>query len=275
MTPIFFNELIKQCINQKRPMSFGKLGAVETDCLTNSAQQNRVVWGENLGINAGVFPLNQQTVDRWSSEYIEAIKSLDGCVEWWEGKDTRLLQKYNPPRLISYEIDDLLPFHLGENAWHYSLGDKRVLVVHPMMDTIKEQIKNFSTLWPGASIKSFIGVKSFYPPWLVTQHPYTNFFDCLDAMKTEISKHQFDFAVVGAGAYSLLLLKFIKEMGVPCVHLGGQTQLIFGIKGRRWETEYSQAWRDSNFYNSSALWTRPLASDVPVNKSIVENGCYW
>ena len=275
MASTFFNELIKQCIGQKRPMSFGKLGAVETDCLSNSHAQKRVVWGENLGINAGVFPLNQQIVDRWSAEYIDSIRSLDACVEWWHDKDTFLLKQYNPTRLISNEIDDLLPFNLGKQAWHYSLGDKTVLVVHPMMDTIEAQVHHFSKLWPGASIKKFIGVRSFYPPWLMESHPFKDFFECLAAIKAEIAKYQFDFAVVGAGAYSLLLLKFIKDMGVPCVHLGGQTQLLFGIRGKRWETEYTEEWRQANFYNSSAYWTRPLESDVPTNKNMVENGCYW
>lgn len=275
MPSIFFNELIKQCINQRRPMSFGKLGAVETDCLANSQKNNQLIWGENLGINAGVFPLNQQTVERWSAEYIDSIRSLDACVEWWHGKDTALLEKYNPTRLISNEIDDLLPFSLGKEAWHYSLTDKTVLIIHPMIDTINAQLKKYSYLWPGASIKKTIVVKSFYPPWLMTSHPYASFFDCLDAMKREITKHKFDFAIVGAGAYSLLLLKFIKEMGIPCVHLGGQTQLLFGIRGKRWETEYTETWRKANFYNSSTLWVRPLPSDVPTNKEIVENGCYW
>lgn len=275
MDSIFFNELIKQCINQKRPMSFGKLGAVETDCLINSHEQKRVVWGENLGINAGVFPLNQKTVDRWAKEYIDSIRSLDACVEWWHEKDTYLLQKYNPTRLISHEIDDLLPFHLGKEAWHYSLAGKKILVVHPMVDTIKSQFKVFSNLWPGASIEELIVIRSFYPPWLMEFHPYSNFFKCLDAMKKEISKQEFDFAIVGAGAYSLLLLKFIKEMGVPCVHLGGQAQLLFGIRGKRWETEYTEEWRKANFYNSSAMWVRPHLKDIPTNKNIVENGCYW
>lgn len=275
MASNFFNELIKQSIAQRRPLSFGKLGAVETDCLSNSHAQKRVVWSENLGINAGVFPLNQQIVDRWSAEYIDAIRSLDACVEWWHGKDTALLQQYNPTRFISNEIDDLLPFNLGKDAWHYSLSNKTVLVVHPMMDTIQAQTPHFSKLWPGASVKKFIGVRSFYPPWLTEFHPYKDFFECLEAIKFEISKHRFDFAVIGAGAYSLPLLKFIKEMGVPCVHLGGQTQLLFGIRGKRWETEYTESWRTLNFYNSSAYWTRPLPSDVPTNKNIVENGCYW
>jgi len=275
MSSIFFNELIKQSILQKRPMSFGKLGAVETDCLINSYGQKRVIWGENLGINAGVFPLNQKIVDRWAKEYIDSIRSLDACVEWWHEKDTFLLQKYNPTRLISNDIDDLLPFHLGKEAWHYSLAGKTVLVVHPMVDTIKSQFAHFTNLWPGASIKELIVARSYYPPWLMEFHPYANFFKCLDAMKKDISKQRFDFAIVGAGAYSLLLLKFIKEMGVPCVHLGGQTQLLFGIKGKRWETEYTEEWRQANFYNSSEKWTRPHLNDIPANKNIVENGCYW
>jgi hypothetical protein len=275
MTSPFFNELIKQCIRQKRPMSFGKLGAVETDCLTNSEIQKTVVWGENLGINAGVFPLTQEIVDRWSAEYIQAIQSLDACVEWWHGKDSALLDKYNPTRLISNEIDDLLPFYLKQDSWHYGLEEKTVLVVHPMVNTISSQFKKYSYLWPGAKIKDLIIVQSHYPPWLTTSQPYQTFFDCLAEMQHQIAKHKFDFAIVGAGAYSLLLLKFIKELGVPCVHLGGQTQLLFGIRGKRWETEYTEAWREKNLYNSSTLWVRPLPADVPNNKEIVENGCYW
>jgi acyl-CoA synthetase (AMP-forming)/AMP-acid ligase II len=85
-------------------------------------------------------------------------------------------------------------------------------------------------------------------------HPFKDFFECLAAIKAEIAKHQFDFAVVGAGAYSLLLLKFIKEMGVPCVHLGGQTQLLFGIRGKRWETEYTEESFDSQgFFHTGDL----------------------
>jgi hypothetical protein len=70
-------------------------------------------------------------------------------------------------------------------------------------------------------------------------------------------------------------LKFIKEMGLPCVHLGGQTQLLFGIRGQRWETEYTEAWRQANFYNNSHFWIKPLPTDIPTNKNMVENGCYW
>ena len=275
MAHVFFNELITQCIQQKRPMSFGKLGAVETDCISNSQVNRQIIWGENLGINAGVFPLTHKIVSRWMKEYIEAARTLDGYVEWWHGKDTAILNQYNPTRLISKDIDDLLPFYLGANAWHYALADKTVLVIHPMVDSIEAQASRFSSIWPGAAIKKLICIRSYYPPWLLTSHPYKTFFDCLKAIKKQIAKQQFDFAVVGAGAYSLPLLSFIKELGVPCVHLGGQTQLLFGIRGQRWETEYTEAWRQANFYNNSDFWIKPLLTDIPSNKNIVENGCYW
>jgi hypothetical protein len=275
MRTVFFNELIKQCIERKRPMSFGKLGAVETDCISNSQANKQVIWGENLGINAGVFPLNTKIVTKWIKEYIAAIRTLDACTEWWHGKDTALMNQYNPKRFVSHDIDDLLPFYLGKEAWHYALADKTVLVVHPMFETIEAQAARFSSIWPGASIKKLICVRSFYPPWLMQSHPYSSYFDCLKALKKQISKLDFDFAVVGAGAYSLPLLKFIKELGAPCVHLGGQTQLLFGIRGLRWETEYDEVWRQANYYNSSAFWVKPLPADIPTNKEIVENGCYW
>ena len=275
MSVVLFNELIKQSIQKKRPMSFGKLGAVETDCIANSRANKQVIWGDNLGINAGVFPLTERIVTKWIKEYLDSIRSLDAVAEWWFGKDTALLDQYNPTRLTTTVIDDLLPFYLGKDAWHYGLADKTVLVVHPMVDTIEAQAMRFASIWPGAAIKKTICVRSFYPPWLTTSHPYKNFFDCLAAIKKQIAKHQFDFAVVGAGAYSLPLLKFIKQMGVPCVHLGGQTQLLFGIRGQRWETEYDEAWRQANFYNNSPYWIKPLLTDIPTNKEMVENGCYW
>jgi hypothetical protein len=256
-------------------MSFGKMGAVETDCISNSQANRQVIWGDNLGINAGVFPLKERVVAKWIKEYIEAIRSLDACVEWWHGKDTALMAQYNPTRLISNDIDDLLPFYLGKDAWHYALADKTVLVVHPMVETIQSQAARFNSIWPEAAIKKVICIRSFYPPWLIDSHPYATYFDCLKALKKQISKQQFDFAVIGAGAYSLPLLKFIKEMGMPCVHLGGQTQLLFGIRGLRWETEYDQAWRDANAYNNSEFWVKPLPPDIPSNKNLVENGCYW
>ena len=50
-------------------------------------------------------------------------------------------------------------------------------------------------------------------------------------MKNQIVKTDFDIAIIGAGAYGFSLAAFIKKIGKKAVHLGGPTQVLFGIKG--------------------------------------------
>ena len=45
----------------------------------------------------------------------------------------------------------------------------------------------------------------------------------------------FDVAIIGCGAYGMPLAAMLKQAGKQAIHLGGATQLLFGIKGKRWE----------------------------------------
>ena len=54
-------------------------------------------------------------------------------------------------------------------------------------------------------------------------------------MQKEIDKIDFDIAILGCGAYGYPLASYIKSIGKKAIHIGGATQLIFGIKGKRWE----------------------------------------
>ena len=75
----------------------------------------------------------------------------------------------------------------------------------------------------------------------------------------------FDIAIIGCGAYGMPLAAYCKQIGKKAVHLGGATQLLFGIKGKRWDN-YS-------LYND--YWVRPLESETPRNAGKIESGCYW
>ena len=90
-------------------------------------------------------------------------------------------------------------------------------------------------------------------------------------MQDRISAQQFDVAIVGAGAYGLPLAAFAKSLGKHAIHLGGVTQVFFGIKGRRWETEY----KDSLGAIINEYWVRPLPEEKPEKAEMVEDGCYW
>ncbi|MBD0726565.1 hypothetical protein B6A10_15435 [Flavobacterium sp. L1I52] len=48
-----------------------------------------------------------------------------------------------------------------------------------------------------------------------------------------------------------------KIIGKKSVHLGGATQILFGIIGKRWELEYDM----SDFFN--VHWIRPNSNEKP------------
>jgi len=79
----------------------------------------------------------------------------------------------------------------------------------------------------------------------------------------------FDVLIVGAGAWGLPLAVFAKKLGKVGIHLGGATQILSGIKGRRWENHPVIA----SFFNDA--WVHPSAEETPLGNERVEGGCYW
>ena len=84
------------------------------------------------------------------------------------------------------------------------------------------------------------------------------------AMKTD-----FEVAIIGCGAYGFPLAAKIKSSGRSAVHMGGAVQLLFGIKGKRWDTHPVIG----KMYNE--YWVRPDDSERPKGLEAVEGGCYW
>ena len=94
---------------------------------------------------------------------------------------------------------------------------------------------------------------------------HRDWFHSLDEMKSQMESADFDIALVGAGAWSLPLVAYAKKIGKKGIHLGGLLQLLFGIKGGRYDHE--------EIYNTA--WIRPLSSEVPLNFKKLEQGAYW
>jgi glycine/D-amino acid oxidase-like deaminating enzyme len=89
-------------------------------------------------------------------------------------------------------------------------------------------------------------------------------------MCRKIDAIDFDIAIIGAGAYGLPMAAHVKRRGKKAVHLGGATQLLFGIRGKRWDTDYPHL---QPLFNEH--WARPLPTETPPNAKTIEAGCYW
>jgi hypothetical protein len=58
-------------------------------------------------------------------------------------------------------------------------------------------------------------------------------------------------------------------MGKQAIHIGGGLQILFGIKGKRWDVHPEI----SAMYND--YWARPMDNEKTINFQSIEGGTYW
>lgn len=241
-------------------MCLGKSGPFWWD---NSIRAN-LVW------NAGFFPPTDDALNKFHVTFFDDAKEVDLIATYVCGE--KMIQANYNAQLRAINPSALVPFFM-DDPWTATLRGKTVLVVHPFSDTIKVQYEKRQLLFankdfmPDFNLKTYRTVSSFAG----NKVPYKSWFEALDKMCSDISKIDFDIALIGAGAYGMSIGAFIKrDLKKKAVHIGGATQLLFGIKGKRWDDRPKFA---DKVYNEH--WLRPLESDIVLNTGTVENGCYW
>ena len=75
-------------------------------------------------------------------------------------------------------------------------------------------------------------------------------------------------------------VEHVKKKGKKAVHLGGALQLLFGIRGKRWENpNYGVKEWGIPYGSYSTLinpyWASPGELGKPKNANQVEGACYW
>ena len=226
--------------------------------------------GKNLYRIAGVYPPEPATFSRFCRAYAEALTHFDVLAVWFNFGENAA-RKQLAPRATLTDLTALEPYY-HERPWSQHLAAKRVLVVGPFTDTIRSQFRRRQEVWSKKPdvLPDFelLTLRSPLSAFLTTP-AYPDWFTALDAMREQMASIPFDVAIVGAGAWSIPLAAHAKALGAWAIHLGGGTQLLFGIKGGRWEKRE----RITALYNEA--WTRPSPSETPADFRKIEGGCYW
>lgn len=282
--------IIEQQLLSGKPLMIARFGSTELNALLNyyfinkpiPVQVVNLLTGipyiknykdgivKNMSTLSGFFPSSGATLDRFAEMTFEDLKEIDILGSWM--KHERYLFNYFKPDHVRVHLEDLSPFNHA-NPWSYAFKGKKVLVVHPFVESIKRQFEKREHLFknpkvlPEFELRTVRAVQSVADS--VTQ--YKNWFDALDAMTEDIAAVDFDIAVLGCGAYGMPLAARIKKMGKQAIHLGGATQCLFGVKGKRWEIPFYNY--QEKFYNE--YWVRPLDSEKPESSHKVEGSCYW
>jgi hypothetical protein len=133
-------------------------------------------------------------------------------------------------------LHKLEPYY-DANPWTEVLAGKKVLVIHPFAQTIEDQYKKRHLLFNDQRILPQFQLKTIKAVQTIAHSntEFANWFDALNHMKNQISECDFVIAIIGCGAYGFPLAAHVKRIGKKAIHLGGATQILFGIKGKRWE----------------------------------------
>ena len=282
-------------IKSDKPIMVARYGATELMCIINylgvkSGRPNLISyirnnkfdwWWDEKKLNqieqwSGFFPATIENVERFCQLMINDSSQVDALASWLDNE--KYLGKYLKK---AYRFQGLFldPFW-SSTPWTVALKGQKVLVIHPFESAIKSQYNKREFLFsnpdilPEFELYTIKAVQS-----LGGECQYSSWFEALDAMKFEIDKIDFDVCLLGCGAYGFPLAAYIKQKGKKAIHMGGSLQLLFGIKGKRWENPMYGAKELEIEGKYPALmnefWIYPGEEGKPKNASIVEGACYW
>ena len=269
------NILIAKAINEQSPFMAGRFGSCELNIMWR-ANENKQKWDvtpvkamKYLHENAGFFPNDTDAALKFAYEMKNASRSVDLLGVWFNKMEDYELKKWSENYQIC-RLRSLEPF-FSEKPWTAALEGKKVLVIHPFDESIKKQYSNRRALFDHPVLPDFelIAKRAVQTIAGNTDTRFSTWFDALDYMYEEAMKETFDVAIIGCGAYGFPLASRLKQEGKVAIHLGGVTQVLFGIRGARWDArpEYQDLMTDA--------WVRPSDTEVPPNAQSIENGCYW
>ena len=275
------NDLIARAIQNGHPAAIGKLGSTELQSLRGYLRCRRskecdaktAYYRKILLEFSGVFPADYMTYSEWGDYWVdEVLPSMTHIGAWFNLNESWIVRRYafNAKVFHSYGLEP----YIFSSPWSAHLTGKKVVVVSPFSQSILHQYPARGKIWRlKPEVLPDFDLRTVQCPTYphLSKPKFTDWFTSLDDMKRQIDAASFDVLLVGAGAYSLPLCVYAKSLGKIGIHLGGNTQLLFGIMGKRWLVKNSSI--DHRFFNDA--WIYPLLEDTPNGCEKVEGGCYW
>lgn len=219
-----------------------------------------------LRLLAGYFPVSNESIDELAKLYLSAVANIS-IYAAWTPHDAWLC----PQHAIRIRLIDLDPF-FTERKWTLALEGRKVCVVSPFIDTMQIQYplrnKYFKTSVIPDMELSYVRAPMTQCETDVTDQSWQN---NLHTLTDAVLRTDAEVIIIGAGAYGLPLGSNAAKQGKVAIVLGGSTQLLFGIKGTRWENDrqYRAIFNDH--------WVRPSETERPpgFQNFEIKGGAYW
>ena len=223
----------------------------------------RALLASHVGVHGGV-----EEASIFAHEYATALNA-SSIVAGFGGEAEASVAKALAPRAAFVEHRAVEPFYFEGDAWTAALRWRRVLIVHPFADTIRDQYSKHARgdlLWPETVLPRDLDLVVVKVPSSLGRDANGTWSAALRETKAAIDRvFPVDAALLGCGAYGLPLAAHVVRSGASAVYVGGGLQLLFGIMGKRWadRAEIAAVARESWVWPSprrrrSGAWRRDL-----------------
>jgi len=222
---------------------------------------------DKMYTNAGFYG-NENHFKKWKNEYIRALYNMDIHLDVMTCKSFvvcgDLLTKLNIwcPTLAYIEyIDywvDIVKILMDNN--------KKICIVSYFSEEMKTQFKKINKIFTHVDLTNL--KLEFVETWntIKGNEPHKNSIQTLELLKEKIDKTNSDIYLISAGCYGVPLCNHIKSKNKNSVYVGGLLQMLFGLRGSRWDERPFM----NKYYNEH--WKYP--NKKPKNYEIVEEWCY-
>jgi len=276
------NEFMIDKIKANKPFIISRLGIGQETIVSYLVSTNNPIHPNNINIlhnNAGIYCNTKEEIVEYSIKFNACLEHSSALAEWG-GQTLYPYEQYfiQTHRLKCLTFKVLEPFYcIEENLtpWSHSLLGKKVLVINPFTESMQQQLNNGFQIYKNKRLflegQEFVFYKSYNTSGMNRLH--SNWIETFELMCKDISKLDFDIALLGCGGYGLPLCDFIfTKMNKSAVYIGGGIQLLFGVMGNRWAND--PMWKRIIAENDSKF-IHPNANEQLKNQNNIEGSCYW
>jgi hypothetical protein len=181
---------------------------------------------------------------------------------------------------IKVPLETLEPYYLYEHVrWTKLLEGQRVATISPFAESFVKQYKKRAAIW-GGNVDTILPpnmtllpvVTGFAPRIAASRATWppgiTNWMEAVDYVVDKTVAENPNVVLIGCGAMGMIIGHKLYQRGLIVIVVGGALQVLFGLKGRRWEDHIVH-----QFWNDAWIW--PPEDQTPNNADIIEGGCYF
>lgn len=273
LTPAEAAKTIREMIEAESPMAMARMGRTEARIVgeylfRSSRYSAKSIYQAHR--YSGIFPVSQQFLDYFADFYGRALEALDILAFWPTEFQAALVN--NLPQLPSL-VDRLAlePF-LWQDPWSAVLAGRKVLVVHPFREAILDQYSsNRQNLFCDHRVLPEFALQVIRAPQCAgcQTEGFASWSEAYKSLEDDVMAADFEIAILGCGAFGLPLAAAIKHSGRKALHLGGVTQVLFGVSGKRWLEDPAY----QSLFNQ--YWVRPSGTALTSAMELVDGACYW